>query len=315
LGNLGSMTRARAFRFGAGAPSAGSREEWEEKARRTEGLGYSVLHMPDHLGTQLAPVPALLAAALATKELRVATLVLDNDFRQPVVLAKEIATLDLLSEGRLEVGLGAGWHRPEYEAAGLSFDPPGARVSRLEEAVRLMKGLWGEGPVTFEGKTYSTRDQEGWPKPCQRPRPPLGIGGGGRRVLSIAAREADIVCIGPRFVDGIADRGSLSEATLAEQVGWIREAAGERLDVLELNLLLQGVWISDSPTATAEELSVRFELPSKEVLATPHLLVGSLDGVVERLQSLRERFGISYFSVHEPYRDAMAPVVQRLAGA
>nr|MDQ6900627.1 LLM class flavin-dependent oxidoreductase [Candidatus Dormibacteraeota bacterium] len=139
------MTSAHRFRFGAGASSASSRGDWEEKARRTEGLGYSVLHIPDHLGTQLAPVPALLAAAWATERLRVATLVLDNDFRHPVLLAKEIATLDLLSEGRLEVGLGAGWHRPEYEAAGLPFDRPGVRVGRLEEAIQLVKRLWSEG--------------------------------------------------------------------------------------------------------------------------------------------------------------------------
>lgn len=308
------MSRRRPFRFGAGAPNAGSRAEWEEKARRVEALGYSVLHMPDHLGNQLAPAPALLAAALATRELRLATLVLDNDFRHPVLVAKEMATLDLLSEGRLEVGLGAGWHRPEYTAAGISFEPPGVRVSRLEEAVRLLKGLWSEGPVSFQGRHYTIEGQEGWPKPRQRPRPPLGIGGGGRRILSMAAREADIVCIGPRFVNGEAELASLFEAALAEQVSWIREAAGEREEELELNLLLQGVWITDSGASTAAELSSRYGLSAEAILASPHLLVGSLEGVVEELQALAERFGITYFSVHEPFRDVMGPVVGRLAG-
>jgi probable F420-dependent oxidoreductase len=302
------------FRFGAGALSAGSRTEWEEKARRTEGLGYSVLHMPDHLGNQLAPLPALLAAASVTSELRVATLVLDNDFRHPVLLAKEIATLDLLTEGRLEVGLGAGWHRPEYEAAGLAFDLPAVRVSRMEEAVQLLKALWSDDPVTFSGRHYSTREQEGWPKPFHRPHPPLGIGGGGRRMLSFAAREADTVSIGARFVDGVADLQSLSEAALVEQVAWIRQAAGERIEELEVNLLVQGVWVTDARAATAEELSSRYQLSPEAILASPHLLVGSLDAVVEELQALRERFGISYFSVHEPYREVTAPVVRRLTG-
>lgn len=309
------MSFGRPFRFGAGASSAASRGEWEEKARRTEGLGYSVLHIPDHLGTQLAPVPALLAAASATERLRVATLVLDNDFRHPVLLAKEIATLDLLTEGRLEVGLGAGWHRPEYEAAGLAFDRPGVRVGRLEEAIQLLKGLWSEGPVTFSGRHYTTREQEGWPKPQQRPHPPLAVGGGGRRLLSIAAREADIVAIGARFVDGRADMSSLFEDALAEQVGWVGHAAGERLSELELNLLLQGVWITDARRAKADELVPRFELPADQILSSPHLLIGTLEQVVEQLQALRERFGVSYFSVHEPYREVMAPVVERLAGS
>jgi probable F420-dependent oxidoreductase len=306
-------TGKRRFRFGAGASSAASRTEWEEKARRTEGLGYSVLHIPDHLGRQLAPVPALVAAAAATDRLRVATLVLDNDFRHPVLLAKETATLDLLSEGRLEVGIGAGWQRSEYEAAGLSFDPPGERVGRMEEAIQVLKALWADGPASFNGRYYKLLDQEGWPKPQQRPGPPIAVGGGGRRVLSLGAREADTVSIAVRFVDGTADVSSLSEEALAEQIGWIDRAAGERRSGLELNLLLQGIWITDVPRSVAEDLAPRFQLQPDAILTSPHLLVGTLDHLVERLHELRERFGVSYLSVHEPYREVMGKVIARLA--
>src|SRR6266568_4197945 len=201
------MTRQRPFRFGVSVHQARSKEEWIALAQQAESLGYSTLQMPDHLGDQFAPVPALLAAAEATHTLRIGSFVFDNDFRHPVMLAREAATLDLLSGGRFELGLGAGWNRSEYEQAGIPYDSPGVRVSRMEEALHIIKGLLADGPVNFSGKYYTVTDLEGHPKPVQRPHPPILIGGGGKRLLSIAAREATTVGFTPTF-RAVGDRKS-----------------------------------------------------------------------------------------------------------
>src|SRR5438876_677403 len=187
------MSKPRPFRFGVSVHGSKSRAEWIGIARQAEALGYSTLLIPDHLGDQLSPIPALVAAADATSTLRIGSLVFDNDFRHPVMLAKEAATLDVLSGGRFELGIGAGWLRSEYEQAGIPYDPPGVRVGRMEEALQIIKGLFADRPVTFSGTYYKVSALEGQPKPVQRPHPPILIGGGGKRILSIAAREATIV--------------------------------------------------------------------------------------------------------------------------
>ena len=307
---------ARLFRFGVTVPSVSAGSAWAEKARRVERLGFSVLAVPDHFRDQLAPVPALTAAALATTRLRVGSLVFCNDFRHPVVLAKEAATLDVLSGGRFELGLGAGWLRAEYDQAGISFDAPGTRIERLEESVAIVKGLLAGERVTFTGRHYSIADLEGRPVPVQRPHPPILIGGGGQRTLSLAAREASIVGFVPRALkDGSGlDRTDFGEAALRQKIQWARAADGDRFDSLELNALIQAVVVSDQRTHTADQLAARFKVARDLVLESPYVLLGTIDEICDTIRQRRERYGISYLTVFERDMEAFAPVVERLAG-
>src|SRR5689334_20910954 len=237
------MNKARPFRFGVSVHGSRSGAEWRGIARQAEELGYSTLLMPDHLGDQLSPIPALVAAADATSTLRVGSLVFDNDFRHPVMLAKESATLDVLSGGRLELGMGAGWMKPEYEQAGIPFEKPGVRIEKLEESVKIVKGLFADGPVNFAGRHYTITGLEGSPKPVQRPRPPIHIGGGGQRLLTLAAREADIVGFIPRArPDGKSqDVTDGTPEALEQKLTWVREAAGARFADLELGIVVAQV--------------------------------------------------------------------------
>ena len=306
----------RPFRFGVTAPTPSGGTDWAERARRVEYLGYSMLVVPDHFRDHLAPVPALTAAALATTRLRVGSLVFSNDFRHPAVLAKEAATIDVLSGGRFELGLGAGWLREEYDQTGIRFDPPGTRVGRLEEAVTIIKGLLAGERVTFAGRHYAIADLEGRPTPVQRPHPPIAIGGGGRRTLSLAAREASIVGLVPRARrDGSGlDLNDLSDAATREKLEWVRSAAGERFDSLEINALIQAVAVADQRMAAADHLAARFKVGRGVVLETAYVAVGTIDEICETLRQRRERYGISYLTVFERDMEAFAPVVARLAG-
>jgi probable F420-dependent oxidoreductase len=309
----------RAFRFGVQTSAATSSANWTDKARRAEALGYAVLLMPDHLGEQFAVGPALAAAAGATTKLRIGTLVLQNDLRHPAFVAKEAATLDLLSDGRFELGIGAGgsW-LPDYEATGIPFDPPGSRVARLAESLPIVKALLGGGPVSFSGRHHTLHEYEGFPKPVQRPHPPILVGAGGPRMLALAAREADIVGLLPSMLP-IGGRFRLEEATaaaVAGQVRQVRDAAGDRFAGLELNILLQRLIVTDDPRQAGEELSRQWvPLTTDEIMETPSLLIGSIDGIVEAVRERRERFGASYFVVFERDMEAFAPVVARLAGS
>src|SRR5215210_6083911 len=230
------MASDRKFRFGAQCSYAGSREEWEAKVRRLEDLGYSTVCVPDHFDDQLAPIPALTAAAAATSTLRVGTLVLDNDYRHPLLTAKEAATVDLLSAGRFELGLGAGWMSSDYEQSGIALDPPGLRIERLEEALAIVKGLFAGGKFSFAGRHYTVTRHPGTPRPVQRPYPPILVGGGGRRILSLAGREADIVSVNFDLRSGSIGPQVGATATAegtAEKLRWVREAAGDRFDDIE----------------------------------------------------------------------------------
>ncbi len=314
------MSKPRPFRFGVSVHGSKSRAEWIGIARQAEALGYSTLLMPDHLGDQLSPVAALVAAADATTTLRVGSLVFDNDYRHPVMLAKEAATLDVLSGGRLELGLGAGWMKPEYERAGIPFERASVRIARMEEAIRIVKGLFADGPVDFTGQYYTVTGFVGYPKPVQRPHPPLHIGGGGQRLLSIAAREADIVGFLPRArADG---RGQdLTDATpeaLEQKIIWVREAAGERFADLELGILVAQVLTTEDREQAAQfiatTLAAGLDVSTGVILQAPYLLLGTVDQMCEDLLARRERYGISYISVFEQSLEALAPVVARLAG-
>ncbi len=305
----------RPFRFGVASAETASGSAWTEFARRAEALGYATLLVPDHYLNPLPPVPALMAAAAVTTTLRVGCTVFANDFRHPALLAKEAATIDLLSGGRFEFGLGAGWLKDEYDCVGIPFDPPGVRVARMEEGLQVIKGLWGEEPVTFAGAYYTISGLEGTPKPVQQPHPPIYVGGGGKRLLSWAAREADIVGFVSRArPEGGIDWTEGTEEALARKVGWVRAAAGDRFAQLELALLFQGSAVTDRPQAAAAELAPDFGLTAEQVLASSEFALGSVDQIVEQLVALRERHGISYLTVVQPQMEAFAPVVARLGG-
>jgi probable F420-dependent oxidoreductase len=305
----------RPFRFAVFAYDAASRRDWEEKARRAEALGYAVLVMPDHFVNPLTPVPALAAAAAATTTLRIGAIVFANDYRHPALLAKEAATLDLLSDGRFEFGLGAGWHQEEYERAGIRFDPPGQRIARMREALTICKGLWAEGPLTFQGAHYAITGLDGTPKPVQKPHPPLFVGGTGPRMLRLAGREADIVGFIPQTLPrGGHDWIASTPELLDRQIGWVREGAGDRFEQLELSMVAFRAIVTDCPHDAAVEVARDYALTPHQVLASPDFLIGTEDAIVERLLSGRERFGISYLEIDDRDAAGFATVVARLAG-
>jgi probable F420-dependent oxidoreductase len=307
---------AKPFRFSAQLSQAASRREWVDQVRRAEDLGYSAVTLPDHFGDQLAPVAALMAAADATTTLRIGTLVFDNDYRHPLVLAKEAATLDLLCEGRLELGLGAGWMRSDYDASGIAYDPPADRIERFEEGLAVVKGLMAEGPFSFSGKHYTIAAHDGTPKPVQRPHPPIIIGGGGRRVLSIAGREADIVSINPNLRDGTGGAETapniVPEMT-SRKVGWVRDAAGDRFDEIELHVLIGFCMFTDDPMSIASAMAPAFGISSSDALHVPVALLGTVDSMVEELQRRREEWGFSYVTIEGPWEE-FGSVVSRLTG-
>lgn len=311
------MAHPRTFRFGVQLSTATSAEHWAEQARQAEDLGYSTLFLPDHFGDQLAPIPALTAAAAATTKLRVGALVFDNDYRHPVVLAKEAATVDLLSGGRLELGLGAGWMNSDYEQSGIAQDRAGVRVDRLEEGIAVLKGLFADGPFSYEGNHYRISGLDGLPKPVQKPGPPLLIGGGAKRVLSIAGRQADIVGINPSIPNGAVDADAARSGIATEtdqKVDWVREAAGGRYDDLELNMLVFGAAITDDRADLVEKMAPLFGIAPSEVDDYPHAWFGSVQQISEQLQRGRERWDVSYLTVQGDVMQAMAPVVAALTG-
>jgi probable F420-dependent oxidoreductase len=309
--------RPKPFRFGVNVWRASSRVEWAEKARKLEDFGYSVLTVPDHLTDLLAPMPALISAAEATTRLRVGTNVLNNDFRHPVLVAREAATVDLLTDGRLQLGLGAGHMQSEYDQAGLRFDAGRTRVERLAEAVTIVTGLLKGEQVTFAGRHYCVTNYTIHPLPVQRPHPPLLIGGNGRRLLTLAAKEADIVGFsGITFRRGGVqpDLSGWRAAGVDARVQLVREAAGDRYDRLELNALVQRVVVTDDRRQAAQGLASRWtQLSPEEILQSPYVLIGTVDQLVEDLQVRRARWGISYYVIFEPYMEAFAPIVARLA--
>jgi len=304
------------FRFSAQVQQPMSGREWAGLARKVEDLGYSALTMSDNFGDQLAPLAGMMAAAAATTSLRIGTLVFDNDYRHPLVLAKEAATIDLLSDGRLELGLGAGWMISDYDASGMPYDPAGVRIDRFEEGLAIIKGLMADGPFSFSGKHYTITEHDGTPKPKQRPHPPIIIGGGGRRVLGIAGREADIVSINANLKDGkggAETAPNLAPGATTQKVQWAREGAGDRWGDIELHALVGFCVFTDHPMQVAEAMAPAFGIAPAEALHVPAGLIGTVDSMVEELQWRRETWGFSYITVEGPWEE-FAPVVSRLAG-
>jgi probable F420-dependent oxidoreductase len=304
----------RPFRFAVVATTATSKDEWRTTCHRVEDAGCSTLLISDHFGDQLAVVPALAAALDASSTLRVGAHVACNDFRHPVVFAKELATLDVFSNGRIDWGMGAGWLRSEYEQVGLAFDPPGVRVDRMREAIAVMKGLFADEPLTFEGAYYRVRDLDGRPKPVQRPHPPLLIGAQGKRMLSFASREADVIGVAPslscRQLGEIPARHSVEES-VDEQLRWVRGAAGERYATIELNMVAFPVVVTDDPVGVAARVAPQMGLTPDEVLRAPHAWIGSVDRICEQLEHHRERWGVTYWAVPVRALNALAPVIAR----
>jgi probable F420-dependent oxidoreductase len=303
----------RPFRFGVQLRGASSGREWREKCRRVEALGYDTLLVADHFPRGLGPFAALATAAAVTDSIRVGAFVFANDFRHPAVLAKETATLDLLSDGRVEVGIGAGWLRSEYEATGIPFDRAGVRIDRLAEAIPLIKRLWTEDNVTVRGRFYQTTDLSITPRPIQAPHPPLMVGGGGQRILSLAARHADIVALNPRATpEGTQDYRDITAEATTQKLTWVHDAAGERFPDLELNIVVSRVVPTDDREATAHRLATDLHLTPEEVLESPHVLLGTTDEMAEALQRRRSLYGISYITVTEDGLEPFAPVIERL---
>lgn len=305
----------KAFRFGCSVASAATAAEWRETARRVEALGFDVLLIADHIaGPLLGWAPALMAAASATSTLKVGTFVVDNNFRHPAFVARDAATIDVLSDGRFELGIGGGWRPENFTRSGVPFGTPGQRAGRLEESVRIIKALLRGESVTFSGTHYTLDELQGFPIPVQKPHLPLLIGAGGPRTLDLAAREADIVAITPPALPEGGLKLAVDAGFYATQVNRVRAAAGERFQELELNILLQRVLPTDDREAAGQSLSDEWGVPVEDLLESPHLLIGTPDEMADALLQRRERFGLSYIAIFERDLEAFTPVVRILKG-
>ena len=306
-----------AFRFAMQASGAASPGAWRDFARKCEDMGYSTLYVPDHLDEQWAPMVACTVAAEATRTLRVGSLVLDNDFRHPVLAAREAATLDVVTGGRFEFGLGAGWLTADYEQSGIPMDRPSVRIARLAESLEIMRSLWQTGTATFSGEHYEVPGAKGFPEPVTPGGPPLVIGGGGRRILTLAGRYASIVSVVPSLAAGYIGPEVAAESILDryhDRVRWAREAAGERADDLELQCWTAAVQVVPNADEVIESLAPLFDLTPDQLRAAPLALIGTPSEIAETLRKRREELGFSYIVVHEAEMDALAPVIAELAG-
>lgn len=318
------------FRFASRGVEVEPADALRRRVRRAEALGYYSYLMSDHVAgpgpvmaatghppAGLACIPAMMLLAEATDTIRIGTRVIGIDYHIPVILARELATLDLLSGGRIEVGLGAGWIADEYEAIGIPFHPAGVRIERLDEAITLLKALFQPGQVSHDGKYFHAHGFEGSPQPAQRPHPPIAVGGGAKKILQLAARQADIVCFnydnrsGKLGADGVQ---RTTEDVMAERLSWVREAAGDRFATLELEVGINKVEITDNPRVAAEQYAAQVGLTVEQVVTHPHVLIGTVDSVIEELLRRREAYGISYVSIHDRFAVDFAPVVDRLSG-
>ncbi len=307
----------RPFRFGIQAQNAATRKEWVDTVKKAEDLGYSSMTLPDHFDGQLAPAIALQVAADVTTDLRVGALVWCNDYRHPVVFANEMATLDIMSEGRLELGIGAGWMKTDYDAAGMTYDRPGIRIERMIESVTILKGLFADGPFSFQGEHYTITDLDLQPKPIQKPHPPILIGGGGKRMLRNAGKMADIIGINPNMKAGLIDSKTASDATAAkfsEKLGWVKEGAGDRYDDIELNVRVFVMVMTDDPKGMAEMMAPSMGMSAEDALESPLALVGDTQSMANDLLARREQFGFSYIGIGVDEMEQFAPVVAMLSG-
>ncbi|HJP40086.1 MAG TPA: TIGR03621 family F420-dependent LLM class oxidoreductase [Dehalococcoidia bacterium] len=322
---------SRPLRFALQSFVASSADDWRQKAKKAEDLGYSTFHLADHYigpgpalestghpAQEVAAVPAIAVAAEATSTIRVGCRVFCVDYHHPVVLAKEAATLDFFSGGRLELGLGAGWLRGEYEAMDVPYDPPLERIDRLAELIEIVKGHSSGSLLSVEGQRWTVKGFSGLPSPIQKPHPPIMVGGGSKKVLQLGAREADIVSlnfnnragmIGP---DGI--KTSTAEKT-AHKISWIREAAGDRLANMDIEIGAYFTVVTDQADAAASAMAGNFGISPEEMKRHPHALMGSVDEICDEILRRREEYGINYVTVSDGNLEPFAPVVARLSGS
>jgi probable F420-dependent oxidoreductase len=311
------------FRFGLLSHNTSpSLEYLVALARRAEQAAYATFLLPDHLEDQFAPALALAMVVQATTSIRIGSCVFDNDFRHPVLLAKDVATLDHLSHGRFELGLGAGWMQSEYEHIGLSFDRPAVRINRLTEALQIVKALLTEETVSFSGQYYSINGMHGLPKSLQKPYPPFYLGGSGKRMLQLAAREASCVGIVPRIkktergdhMNDLLDMDDAAPEALQQKISWIREAAGSRFAELELNIVLMDVQVTNARDQAQQTLAERYGTSAQAIQDSPFFLIGTLEQIREKLWQVREQFGFSYIAAWEEHLELLAPAVVHLTG-
>ncbi|MEO8162965.1 MAG: TIGR03621 family F420-dependent LLM class oxidoreductase [Ilumatobacteraceae bacterium] len=305
------------FRFGIQAASQPDAASWINMARRAEASGFDVLTMPDHFTDQLAPIPALMSAANSTTTLRVGALVWDNDYKHPVVLAKELATIDVLSGGRLEIGLGAGWMISDYEQSGIIYDRAGVRIDRFIEGLEVIRGCMGAESFSYSGKHYTITNYNGLPKPIQAPCPPILVGGGGKRVLTYAAQYADIIGINATLTAGAVGPeviATMSAAAVDDKVEIVREAAGSRASKIEMNIRAFMVNITDDAHGAISRLANAMHVDESMIAETPFALIGPPSKLIEDLVARRERWGFSYVIVGGEDIDKFAPVVAALRG-
>ena len=316
------------FRFSWQAFEAESAKDWQEKAKKAEDSGFSAFHLADHyLGPgpaldaashpvqNIAAVPAIMAAASATNSIKVGCRVFCTSYRPAGVLAKEAMTIDFLTEGRLELGLGAGWVTSEYEALGIPFDPPGKRITRLEETIAVVKAHMKGEDLNFNGDQVKASGYQGLPA-SPSGKVPLMIGGGAPRVLGIAGREADIVSINYNNSSGHlagSRETDTAEATL-KKIEWIKEGAGNRFNDIELEVGAYLTIVTDNQTETAKSFTDMLGMSVEEVLSFPHALIGSVDYICEELEKRRELFGITYISFPDSAAESAIPIVEKLSG-
>jgi len=317
------MSKKHPFRFGCINEMMLPARQWRDHVRKMETLGYDILLMRDHFlpdvfGDTFGPIAALMSAADATSQLRVGSMVICNDFRHPAVLAKEVATIDHLSGGRFELGLGAGWMRAEYDQMGIEFDTPGLRIERLEESVQVIRGLLADNPFIHVGNHYQIKEINGFPKPTQK-RVPIMIGGGNNRILNLAGHVADIVGI---LVTNVAsgvvvnDPHGRSAESVLQRIAWVKEGAGDRFNNIELNSAADVVVTDDRRSATERFIEQHGwqGISVERVWDMPCVFIGTVDQIVDEMVARRERFGFSYYWVADANMENFAPVVARLRG-
>ncbi len=311
------MGTAHKFQFGVQCGDLHQDMSWSELARKIEGLGYATMYMPDHfVDTVLAPLPAMAMAAEATTSLRVSALVYDNDYKHPAILAKETATIDVLSNGRTDLGLGAGWMKTDYDALGLPYDSPGVRIARLDEALQVIKGCFSGEQFSFSGTHYTITDYTASPKPVQA-KVPILIGGGGPKILNLAGREADIVGINPNLRMGAVTADAAQSASgeeTAKKIDWIKQGAGARFDEIELQIRYFVHAITDDREAFAAAIAPGLEATAADVLGSGAVLVGTIEQMTDTLVQRREEWGVTNVVVGGDFFEQFAPIVAQLGG-
>jgi probable F420-dependent oxidoreductase len=307
----------RPFRFSVQHHAASDGKAWRDLARKTEDLGYTTLYLPDHFGDQWSPTIAMTIAAEVTQSLRVGALVYDVDYRHPITLAKEVATLDLATEGRTIFGFGAGWMKTDYDESGITYDSPGARIARMHEALQVMTALWRDGTCTFRGEHYTITNAQGFPRPHTPGGPPILIGGGGKKILTLAAQIADTIGVNPNLKAGAVTADTAKSAmgdVYRERMQWIRDAAGDRFENLDLQVLTFMTQVVDNRDEVLANIAPLFGVTPEEAADIPLAMVGTVDQIAESLQKRREEFGFNDIVVQGEAMDAFAPVVAKLAG-